>query len=259
MITALHRNRDDVIGQYEGLISADAVEKQKAEGNLFAGLEDVLKLYEKALWGCMSMHNNEVSFPGIEFPALEPEEINRFLLATIPYETDRVTRVIFDSAALRTGVFISGLINASYERGNRIFRLNTACLIKADYLGHLARGRKGRHLKIEIQGNAGYKSGSYAKGAIISVSGNAGDWFGEHATHCKISIGGDAEWYCCTHARNSTITIYGSAGHMSGFGAKQCVFKSPNIKSLEEIVKNVGKGNKLYLMHPNGKEELVWK
>ena len=250
---------DDIVKQYEGLVSADAAGKQKVEGNLFAGLDELLKLYEKALWGGMLMSDERVSLPGIRYPALKPEEISRFLLETIAYETDRTRRILFDSAGLRTGVFISGLINASYKAGNRRFRLNTTCLTNADYLGHLARGREGRPLIIEIQGSAGYRSGSYAKHSIISVSGNAGSQFGWYASHCTISIGGDTEWYCCAHARNSTVTIYGSAGEDFGFGAKQCVFKSPKIKTLERIAQNIRKGNKLYLMRPNGKEELVWK
>lgn len=257
------------------------------EGGIqYKGMDALLKQYEVALgiekWGEKKSFINNVN------NILEPEEINRFLQVTIAYKAH-------EKYGNNTGLFVTRLIQNSYDAGYDSFRLDTRALKELHFIGWGARGKDGNPLEITIEGNAGEHCGDHAERLIISIAGNAGHFCAYEAEDSTITIGGDAGAYCGHDVKSSTIsiggnaskdcgwnaksstisiagnarnacgfeaedsriTIGGDAGDWCGSNAKRSIFKAKKPETLENMKKYVGtgKGNRIYFIQADGNEE----
>jgi len=242
--------KKDIFSAYEGLKAPDEKRKAKIEGSLlFEGLEDVLKQYEKILemkidyYACNAVERIKT--------VLEPEQINTFLQATIPFETHK-------NYAENTGYFITKLIQNSYNAGHNRFKLGTKVLTKRiKDIGWQLKGKEGKPLELLVEGDVGNWCGTEAEYSTISIAGNAGDWCGAMAKYLSLSIEGDVGNDCCKWIEHSFVIIDGNAGHRLGYGAKGTVFKTPNRETFEELKQYVSrdKKNKIYFIHKPNKPQ----
>jgi hypothetical protein len=104
---------------------------------------------------------SQTSFPSWEFhkcleklretvsEVLTPTEMQAFLLATTIYDDcERYER--------KTGVFVSQLLQNSYDAGHNEFVLNTRSLPRGlEFLGYNLRGTEERPIKVEVLGDVG--------------------------------------------------------------------------------------------------------
>jgi hypothetical protein len=207
---------EDVVGSYRG----QAVEETRriiAEGD-----GDIARLLELFMSGQRIDKIDDV---------LTPEQINAFLQSTAAYEEDSE---LFD---IHRGAFVSCLIQTSYEAGYNDFHLDTTALRDVRSLGAWVKGAEERPIQITISGNIGHHCGRAAHYMRIHVTGNTGQDF-------------------AMDARYSVFTVEGGVEHNCGLGAEKCTFKTPDKATLVEMLSMVEKGNKVYLIHPDGKEEM---
>ncbi|HLD00254.1 MAG TPA: hypothetical protein VJC39_00750 [Candidatus Nanoarchaeia archaeon] len=199
---------------------------------------------------------------------LAPSDINTFLQTTITCQQHQ-------NYNWRTGMFISQLIQKSYDAGNNGFELNTQKVKRLNNLGYQIQGTKRRKIKLKIEGDAGDycgrnstdstttiggNAGDYcgfdSKNSIITIGENAGNWCGYYSTDSTITIGGNTGNDCGWNSTDSTITIGGNAGNYCGWDSNNSTFKIKN-KELYERLKeelNFKKGNRLFLLSPDGTE-----
>ncbi len=162
-------------------------------------LTEVLPLYTAFLkqW---SKDKNLYPFYGAErdakernLPVLTPEDIDRFLITTVPFEKRRWYDWI-------TGIFVTQLLQNSYDAGYRQFVLSLHSVSNLSYIGQHLRRNKSDLLEVTLLGGNG--------------------------THYGVNANG------CTF-------ILDSARPFSGLGAVNCTFKTRNPELAEEIVKNI--------------------
>ena len=181
---------------------------------------------------------------------LAPSDINAFLQVTIKYEQHQ-------NYDWRTGKFISQLIQISYDAGNNGFVLNTQ-KVKLGYLGDKIQGTEERKIELKIEGDAGNYCGSNSKDSTITIEGNVRDNCGFDSKNSTIIIRGNAGNWCGWYSNNSTITIEGNVENWCGESSNNSTFKVKN-KELYERLKtelDFKKRNTLFLIRPNGKEEV---
>ena len=94
---------------------------------------------------------------------LAPTGINAFLQATIQYET-------YPRYADNTGLFISRLIQNSYNAGNNDFYLKPPVVKNIDYLGAHLQGTKRRNINLQIDGDVGNSYGLSAKNSTFKTT-----------------------------------------------------------------------------------------
>src|SRR3989344_1337836 len=172
---------------------------------------------------------------------LAPSDINTFLQTTITCQQHQ-------NYNWRTGMFISQLIQKSYDAGNNGFELNTQKVKRLNNLGYQIQGTKRRKIKLKIEGDAGDYCGIDSKNSIITIGENAGNWCGYYSTDSTITIGGNTGNDCGWNSTDSTITIGGNAGNYCGWDSNNSTFKIKN----KEL--NFKKGNRLFLLSPDGTE-----
>jgi len=201
---------------------------------------------------------------------LAPSDINTFLQTTITCQQHQ-------NYDWRTGMFISQLIQKSYDAGNNYFVLNTQKVKGLHNLGHQIQGTKKRKIKLKIEGDAGNGCGWYSKNSIITIGGNLGDWFGRDSNNSTITIrgdvgdycgydsnnliitiGGNAGYECGRYSTDSTIIIGGNAGNWCGLNSTDSTFKVRNELLYEQLKTKLDfdKSNKLFLIRPDGTEEV---
>ncbi len=143
-----------------------------------------------------------------------------------------------------SGLFISRLIQNSYDAGYNDFSLNTQNL-KLEYLGAELCGSKNKKISLSIEGDAGYECGLNAKHIHLTLHGDAGTYLGHRAVR-------------------SIFTIHGLIQRPFGYASSGCVFRTSNKKTLRELTNKVwtrrdGKssGTTVALIHPDGMEEVM--
>ncbi len=201
---------------------------------------------------------------------LTPEEINQFLQMTIEIESH-------DNYQVRTGIFLSRLIQNSYDAGNNDFHLDTTSLTRhLTYFCMLIEGEEERPININIRGDVGYSFGfksqyakftitgnvglwlsTYSKFCNIFTTGNVGPWAGNASHHCTYTLAGNVESNLGENSQQSNYFIGGTLGNCVGINAMNCVYKTSNLKTLHELVKYLSNKNKIYFINSDGKEELV--
>ncbi|MDI6738630.1 MAG: hypothetical protein QME12_09055, partial [Nanoarchaeota archaeon] len=191
-ITHLQRTVDDIVGEYRDLDIPEERRGQKVEGSLFfEGLDELLKQYEKVFRKKGTKHCDKkyAQLGKMGLPALLPEHINAFLQATIGYESH-------DTYGWDTGLFLTRLVQNSYDTGNNKFRICTRGLALLGHLGRHLEGRKRRPIEVIIDGDVGEECGRRAKYSSFSISGNIGRFCGSGAEKSTFSISGHVGSWC---------------------------------------------------------------
>lgn len=253
---ALHRNVEDVVKQYEGLVSADAAERQRTEGNIiFNGMEHLLKTYAECIVGRKTIMDVERILRDAELPILTPEQINAFLQETIAYENG-------EKELREKGEVIDWLIEQSYNAGHNHFVLNTkASCIPLDFC-YITKGKKKQPLEITVEGPIGRLCGIASEYIVLSATsiGEQCAWRAKNLIINASLIGKE----CCEEGYGIVITA-DAIGAKCGKMARRCIFRTHNMKTLEKMKHSVERGrkNRIYLIHADGSEEEIpeekWK
>ncbi len=126
-----------------------------------------------------------------------------------------------DNTANNTGVYISALVQLSYNAGHNDFLFSVDKLVSESALHHLffqLRGKKENNIKITTFGRTGPKT------LILSD--------------------------------NVDMTVYDSLGEEIGSSSNSCIFRSDSKGALNAIIEQAGPDCKFYLVK-DGKEKLV--
>ncbi|HII15422.1 MAG TPA: hypothetical protein HA362_03845 [Nanoarchaeota archaeon] len=268
MEVLLHRSVEDIIHGYEGLISADAVERQRKRRRFSYGLSGVMGQYRQVLRSS-NLHGaifDKIIF--LDVPALSPERINTFLQETIAYESN-------EKYAWCTGMFLTRLIKRSYDAGNNEFHLDTKAISKPLHrIGQQLKGKKKKRIGITVDGPLGDMCAWFSEYLDIKAE-SIGEHCGEYGWRLSIeaeAIGGQ----CCEYAKHSAIHatsignfcgLYGKhleiaaklIGRHCGWHAKESTFRTTRRRTLERFMEHIAKekGNHIYLVHRNGSEEEI--
>ncbi len=178
---------------------------------------------------------------------LNPTDINQFL---------QMSTLFFDHEnwSDNTGIYVSKLIQNSYDAGNTNFTLNTENLPEVvNWLGsHLCSERK--KLKLTIEGDVGDCAGTYIHSVLLRLDGNARAKFGTGARDSRLFCTGNVHIGCGDDAKRSYFDINGDVGYGYAIRAKEstfvfranvgnvempyaedCVFKTTNKKTFEKM------------------------
>ena len=201
--------------------------------------EELTKKYEQYL------NEADANQTTLQIPSvLTPTECNTFLQSTNNYENHARYQG-------RTGLFVSKLIQCSYDAGYNDFKLDMNTLKSVDYLAYEISGTKKRMLKVVIKGEVEYNCGYGAKHSTLTIE-KAGDGCGHGAQYSTFIIEevGDA---CGYGVQYSTFTI-GKAEGWCGIGAEHSIFKTYNREQYRQFKKFVDRrsANSVYLLSPNG-------
>jgi hypothetical protein len=198
--------------------------------------KEVLELYTKRLGDLGPNQINKFDIRRavrvVDF-VLRPDEIESFLLSTIPHE-GHIGYAAF------TGAFITRLIEKSYKEGHNNFVLRTdLCEKPLCYVGSFISGKKERPLNIKVFGSLGAECAGLAAWSNYSISGDAGYCYG-------------------SSSRNSTHYIGGDIGLLFGPDASYFTFRTPNRRTAEKIVETVVKvDNTVFYVQDDGTEEVM--
>ncbi|HII15423.1 MAG TPA: hypothetical protein HA362_03850 [Nanoarchaeota archaeon] len=237
MELALHKNMETIVGQYEGLIAADIVERQATENvSLFAGMDELMQQYESmfSIKGMYKLkHKIKHKIKDKVSIALTPEQIAIFLSATRQYET-------INYYSRNTGLFVTRLVQNSYKRGYNNFHIDLNGLLRIDYLGYNLQGREENPICLDIKGTAGDYLGKIASYAHIRVD-RAGKNWAEDARHIMLTAAElDPEY------------------HNGPIGS---ILKTNNRTLLPWLRvrgwNHTREPNRIYFIHPDGREELI--
>jgi len=197
---------------------------------------------------------------------LTPNQINAFLQQTILCEN----RPNYSNS---TGLFISQLIQNSYDSGSNNFTLDSTELREIVDLGFKNQGTPDRPIEITITGNTGGKCGFHSKNAIFNITGNTKGSCGGYAENSMFNITGNAEDYIGYESRNSEFTISGNTGNNCGAWSKystvtitgnigdgcgyesESTYKTSNQETLTKMLEDVPQGNRIIFIQ-DVKEEI---
>ncbi len=222
--TALRREERE--NPYAGLPLPDTVREQTRQ---VSGLLDLINEFEEILEdkdeGRMqeNMIKEYVRTPTI---ILSPEDIDHFLQTTKIFDDHRYYE--YD-----IGIFISRLIQSSYEAGHNDFCLNTDYLNDLGNIGAGLRGKDETPIKISIKGDVKYTCGAYAENCEFNITGNTGQWLGDGSNRCVFNIDGN-------------IDIFG------GTAAKNCKFISKDNASYDNLKNFAYNNNTIFLTDSSG-------
>jgi len=160
---------------------------------------------------------------------LTPEQINLVLQTTSKYEEHQK----YENSI---GMFISELIQNSYNQGYNNFTLNTTRLKEISHIGHHITGTPENPIEITIIGNTGKNCGWLSENSTYTIEGNAGS---DSASRLK----------------NTTYTISGNIGYLFGSQSENSTFKTANQKTLKKMIELIPYHNRIIFIHPDGTEE----
>lgn len=196
---------------------------------------------------------------------LSPAEINAFLQKTIFYEDEGWYTGL-------TGIFVSVLMQQSYEAGHNKFHLNVELFPQLDNLAVLVQGTKKKPIEISMTGNIGEHFGQGAAYARLQATKNGKIGFvgcrtqkstltlygdvsdvGFHSYDSNFIIHGNVKeglfGPLFSGAQKSTCSIDGSfEGNKTKLVAQNCTFTTPYKKTYALLKKHVPKGNKVILL-----------
>lgn len=179
----------------------------------------------------------------IRLPALNPAEINSL------FEGTKLAR--HKNFKTNTGLFFTALMQESYDKGNNLFFLNAEYVRrKVDYIGYMLKGKEAP-LKLRIKGNAGCSFADESEN-VLAKADECGDWAGKFSKKTRIFVK-NAGAYALWHASDSLLAA-DFVGIDVGKGAKKCVFRTKEQRTLERLLASVpvGRGNKIVLIGENG-------
>lgn len=243
------RKNRDPLGGIE--VRVDKVRKVSREG--VNPLEELIKKYEIFLnvdvYSSYLVFKDFVRGKNYIPEILPPEQINHFLQMTSAFETR-------PNYQKNTGLFLSHLIQNSYNAGHNNFHIDLNVFPPLDLLFAYVSGTKKRRLKATIKGTAGHIVAEYCRYLDLTAE-NVGISFAYHAKYsrfkCK-NVESDAAFssYYCEYtietagnnlgigARYTTFTIENLEGELGG--AQDSIYKTRNQGTYEnlrvEIIRN---------------------
>lgn len=246
------RGIDDLVSNF----SAEAEEERSVEQFGDNPVSAVLKEYEAFLGkyneyqkmeNLMQWFKDQIQN---QSDILTPAEINLFLQATIGFEERKKYSEL-------TGIFITRLIQNSYNAGHNNFKLNTKNRKGLHYFGSFLEGKEGNPLTIYGEGDVGHLCFNSAEHIIFSIKGNVGQQCGHYATNSIFSIRGDVRFELGYSATHCTFLIEGNLGDRGSWMAKKSTFKTPNEKTLEKLRRDVPINNTIIYVRQDGTEEVI--
>ena len=168
-----------------------------------------------------------------------------------------------------TGFFLTNLIQNSYNEGfnNFYFEMNNS-----NFLGTSIKGSEenpivmsmgsnykeqvglcAKHSTFNIKENHGASLGSDARHSTFNIEKNHGFHVGEQANNCTFNIKENHGERVAEYSKNSTIYLKENHGKGVGEHAENCIFKSPDKKTLNSIIANP-EYNHFNLIQPDGEE-----
>lgn len=217
----------------------------------FNGYDNAFRAY------CKSLNINESFIP------LLYEDIAKTRLSTVkPAEINSLFEGTKFSSGHKnfrsnTGLFFTALMQDSYNYGNNLFFLNQEYIKrKTDYIGYLLKGKKDAPLKLRINGNAGHSFADDSEN-VIAKADECGDWAGKFSRGTRIFTK-NAGAYALWHASDSLLSA-DFAGIDAGKGARNCVFRTKEQRTLEKLLESVpvGRENKIILINENNSYKIV--
>ena len=198
--------------------------------------EDLMKEYEQYFNDTFLRQNVE--------EVLLPCDLNLFLQQTRNYENNPHYQT-------NTGLFISQLIQNSYDAGNNEFVLDVHFLKPINFLAYNVSGTEERKVRAVVKGEVGNFCMKNAQHSIFTI-GTAGNWCGEDATYSTFTIE-KAGVRCGRRAQHSIFTIE-ETGDWCGEHAHHSNFKTHNQQQYEQFKEYVSRSqdNTLYLLSSTG-------
>jgi hypothetical protein len=140
---------------------------------------------------------------------LTPNEISSFLHLTTGY---------YDHCrySWKTGMFISKLIQNSYDNGNNHFKFNLTNIPPIVYFGDKIKGDISNSINLDLVGNIGAKSFQNAKSINLNVIGDVGAFSFEKAEQCRVIINGNCMGFFGKNSLYLNGYISGNAGACLG-------------------------------------------
>ena len=190
-------------------------------------VDRALKVYE-GIEDKRSTNKNYDQILQLEQIVLNPEQINiLFQLIINKSLAYRVNQNI-------TGLYLSKLIQDSYNAGHNNFYLNTGDT-QIERMGCELKGTLENVLKLKIDGNVGSTCGADSEKTMFNINGNVGDgcgldttnstfgikgnvgtWCGMKSIYSTFNIKGNVEARCGVYTTNSTFEIDGNVGKLCG-------------------------------------------
>lgn len=267
----IKRNKglDDVLNKHKAQ-GVDKVREVEVIGDdKFA---ELFEKYEQFLKGR--------SFGSKSTEILTPEEINLFLQATVVHEEH-------PSYVIITSLFISKLIQNSYNDGYNDFVLDTELLSSIMGLGYDLNGTEDNPINLTIYGekvNDCCFNSSYLN---LNIEGNVAK-FGYYLNNSEVKVYGEVLTLGIIGTNNTTFDIKGKIGcveeDLVKAGTTYCTFKAYDQESLNVLLRGVPEihtvetemdsdsdgvilkdkdfdqdpsYNKIIFVHPDGNEETV--
>ena len=173
---------------------------------------------------------------------LTPNEINAFLQLTMCYEEHK-------QYSLNTGIFLTKLIENSYNNGNNQFRLDIVTSKMLNYLVWDFKGTDERPIDITISGSIGDNFGYRAEHINCLIENNAGNSCGVGIRYSKIIVAGACEanelGRSATASTFKVGTLKQKAYQRDNFlhNAFFCIFDVDNAQSFDRNIGISGYGN----------------
>lgn len=194
----------------------------------------ILKDYEDSLVEASNKEvRNWINIDERYNSVLSPKEIRFFAdFMTDSYEDHKNFEAI-------TGIFISNLVQKSYDAGHNNFKFGTN---NKDHFGYNIKGTTRNPLIITMQENNGWKVGHGAKNTKFNIGINNGKVLCHYLTNSSLNIKINNGSWIGTNSTNSTFNIEENNGNYIGFDpgwpsttSKQCVFESINKETLDSL------------------------
>jgi len=169
-----------------------------------------------------------------------PNTINTVLQTTIAYKHNKGIGSM--NYGWNTGVFITKLIQKSYDAGHNDFRINVKQLPGSiSNLGKQLTGKEDRPIQLTIIGNPGSCCGHYSEYLDLRIEGCHGYHFGENLKNSTFYISG--------------ALLIGGADYF-GKESENSIFKTSGKDYLDRMLREVPDSNRVVFVHPDGTEEV---
>jgi hypothetical protein len=203
------------------------------------------KIEEGKISGYWNERYNYISGSCTEI--LSPEEINR----TIEYIYCNMEKNQIESEF--TGLFISNLIQKSYESGHNDFHLKTY-KPKINLLASFLTGKKEDYIRMSIEGTE-VDLGTRSSWIKARINGRASAYCGLASYDAEFEIHGNTDKYCGEQSHFSKFTIYGLGGNGCGISCGNSTYRTPNQYTFRKMIESVlkGNGNIVQLLDSKGK------
>ncbi|MBU0470871.1 MAG: hypothetical protein KKA62_02935 [Nanoarchaeota archaeon] len=180
---------------------------------------------------------------------LTPSEINLLLQASQEFQ-NRPEYVNI------TNIFITRLIQTSFEKGYNHFFLNLKNMNAPYCFASTLNGTRDRFLTIEVEGDIGPYGASNIQYVEFTLRGNAEANYGNKAKQSCFYIYGDTERDCTSFIDDCIVVIHGSAESI-GRESRNSIFKTNFKSNISKMKKDLPLGNDIYLIRAGQEEKKI--